>query len=125
MPQKKWDEQQQAQQTARRDQAGEVSARSSEVTSTADILVSRLLDVISLASAHVSQCTLTATPAANTTSCAVLALSNAATAIACSSTIRAPVRSACSGCSGPVGSAACHCAAHPSAAIAAVHHGCR
>merc|ERR1712157_138824 len=59
-PQKKWDQEQQAQKTARRNQASEISARSNniEIAATADVLVCGLLNVISLAMAHVSQRTL-------------------------------------------------------------------
>merc|ERR1712087_447236 len=67
--------------TARRDQASEVSAGPSKIAATANVLVCRLLDVISLAMAHVSQRTLAATPTADAASCAVFALSNTAGAV--------------------------------------------
>merc|ERR1719291_1118361 len=105
----------QAQQTARRDQAGEVPTRPSEVTSTADIFISRLLDVISLAMAHVSQRTLAATPTTDTASCAVFALSNAAGAVVVGH------RHSASSCTIP--SPVCSAGSH-SAAITAVHHDC-
>merc|ERR1719270_1803177 len=91
-----------------------------EIAATTDVLVCSLLDVISMATSHVSQRTLTATPTADTASCAVFALSNAAGAI-----VAIDCYSACSSCTipAPVCPTGCHSAAHPSAAaIAAVHH---
>merc|ERR1711920_8807 len=68
-PQKKWDQEQQAQKTASRDQASEISTGSREIAATADILVRSLLDVVSLATAHVRQRTLTVSSTADAASC--------------------------------------------------------
>jgi len=117
-PQKKGDQEQQAQKTARRNQASEISTGSNniEIAATADVLVCSLLDVISLTMAHISQRTPTATSTADTASCAVFALSNAAGAI-----VASDYHCACSSCTvpAPVCPTGCH-----SAAIAAVHHDC-
>jgi len=63
-PQKKWDKEQQAQQTARRNQASEIPTRSSEIAAVAYVPVVGLHDVSSAATAHVCQATWTATSAA-------------------------------------------------------------
>merc|ERR1719189_704890 len=120
-PQKKWDQEQQAQKTASRDQASEISTGSREIAATADILVRSLLDVVSLATAHVRQRTLTVSSTADAASCAVFALTNKAIAIRatcrCASTCTIPATICSAAC--------CHSATHPSATIAAVHHDCK
>merc|ERR1719416_72358 len=83
-PEQQGEQQQQAQTRPGNDDASEVPP-AGEVAAIAHVLVSRLLNVVSLAHAHVGQVSCACTAASDTTGSAILALCNAAR-VACRAT---------------------------------------